>query len=220
MKVSKNIEREKKYLIQGIDRSLLKGVSSRNIKQYYLDINDSNIRYIIKSLFNIDSKTMKIISETRIRSDGRNYVITIKSGNLNERYEQEKTIPKDIAMNMLNSKIIGYITKTRFVYKGVEIDFFKNRDLCLAEMEYGDITEQEVDEYVIAVINEIAQGKAISINSTKLADGLLLYNDKIQLDIPINIPRNEDIKIIDIINDLKYKNRNLITPYNPFMNNL
>jgi len=220
MKVSNNIEREKKYLIQGINKSLFKGVSSRNIKQYYLNIDNGNIRRIIKLLFNLDEIGIRMIAEARVRSDGSGYVMTIKSGALNDRYEQEKSISKESAMKMINSNTIGYVAKTRFIYKGVEIDFFKNQDLCLAEMEYSNMTEQEVDEYVAYVIKEIAEGKAICQTSTKITNEVSDNNGILQLNIPTDIPPAESVMIVDVTNDARYKNRNLMTPCNSIINKL
>lgn len=213
-----SIEKEKKYLIQGLNKYLLNGVEHKDIVQYYLNL-DNDLKYIIKVMFDLDDRILKTIAEARIRMVAKNgYVITIKSGEANNRYEFEKPISKDFALKIIHDKSIGYVAKTRFEYKGVEIDFFKNRDLCLAEMEYCDMTEQEVDKYVRDIIKEIGEGKAKYGDAVKIADGLIMSNDKIQFDIPIEVANIKDIKIADVTDNVKYKNRNLMTSYKAIEN--
>lgn len=213
-----NIEKEKKYLIQGLSKYLLNGVEHKDIMQYYLNL-DNDLKHIIKVLFNLHDRITKTIIEARIRNINKNgYVITIKSGGSNNRYEFEKPISKEVALKIIHDKSIGYVAKTRFVYNGVEIDFFKNRDLCLAEMEYDDMTEKEVDEYIYEAIKEICDGKAQYINAVKIADGLIMNSGRIQFDIPMDAINIKDVKITDVTDNAQYKNRNLMTPYKPIEN--
>ena len=221
MSIVKNVENEKKYLIEGLPRDLLSGVERKNIIQYYLNIKDFDIKEIIKLWFGLDNIRLRKIAEARIRIiDNKSFVFTVKSGKLNKRYEKEKDIRRQIALRLIKSKAIGFVAKTRFVYKGVEIDFLKNRDLCLAEMEYDNMTEQEVDEYVKSVIKEICEGKAKDCSATPLTDELVENNGRIQLNIPIDNINIEDVKIVDVTNDPNYKNKNLMIPCNPLITTL
>jgi CYTH domain-containing protein len=204
-----NIEKEKKYLVKGLNENILKGLDCKRIIQYYLNIEDKEVRLLVKNLFHLQN--LKDIAEVRVRViNGEDFILTAKSHGLEIRKEYEQPILfKDRANELVKDKTIGVVVKSRYTYKGVEIDFLKTTNLCLAEMEYTDMTESEVDEYVKQVIEELSKRKTVAKNISQLENGLLLVGNRVQFDLP---ETESKIKILDVTHDINYKNKNLMIP--------
>jgi CYTH domain-containing protein len=183
------IEREKRYLIENFDKSLLECLGEPlHIEQYYLKMCD-----YVKSAINYyhGANARMGIVEARVRvvssKMGNMCYFTVKSdGNL-ARKESEVLIPEGVAENLIENFAETMVVKDRYMHRTglhiVEINNFLDRDLILAEIEYdGDMfTEEDIDEEMSQVISSL--------------DPNAIVGDKTR--------------------DDNYKNKNLALPYVP-----
>lgn len=148
-----NKETEIKFLILGLRENELYGYQSILINQYYLDVNSNKdlIFYLIKNEINLGN-----YSEARIRIiNNSEALITLKSNGFLERKEFEKRI------NILNAKkvastITKKIEKRRYIIQNknedrkIEVDFYKDSNLVVAEVEFDKdkYTEKEMKNFI------------------------------------------------------------------------
>ncbi len=183
------IEREKRYLIENLDRSVLESLGEPlHIEQYYLKMCDY-VKSAIKYYHGVNARM--VVAEARVRvvnsKRGNMCYFTVKSdGNL-AREESEVTIPMGVAENLIENFAETMVVKDRFMHRTglhiVEINNFLDRDLILAEIEYdGDVfTEEDIDEEMAQVVS--------SLDPNAIVSDKTLYSD--------------------------YKNKNLALPYVP-----
>ena len=165
-------ECERKFLITGMQEELLKHkCKKQEIKQYYLDINDDKIVTLLNKEF--DNKINFNIGEARIRIiDGNKAILSIKSGGtVVKRKEGEKEIPILIAEELTKSQ--KSVIKTRYLLMEkkdlkAEIDFYKDRDLCIMEIEYDENirTKQEIYALSKKLLDSKASIKDVSKDSS------------------------------------------------------
>lgn len=147
-----NIECEKKYLIQNLPTEKLKKLQKKNIQQFYLNKEDKNLQ---KELLTVFKQLPQNASEIRVRIiDNKSAVLTLKSAGTIQRLELEQTIDLDLAKQLINNYAISKIEKVRHIKLSpllkIEIDLYKDRELCVAEIEFNpdDFTLQEIDEFI------------------------------------------------------------------------
>ena len=183
------IEREKRYLIEGFDKRVLARLGEPiHMAQYYLHMCD-----YVKSAINYyhGTNARMMIAEARVRvvnsNMGKMCYFTVKSdGNL-ARKESEVLIPEGVAENLIENFAETMVVKDRYMHRTglhiVEINNFLDRDLILAEIEYdGDVfTEDDIDKEISQVITSL----------------------------------DPNAKITDKTLDGNFKNKNLALPYQP-----
>ena len=183
------IEREKRYLLENFDKSVLGQLGEPiHIEQYYLKMCD----YVKSAINYYHGQSARLMAdEARVRAVnnqyGKMYYFTVKSKGTTARKESEVLIPEGVAENLIQNFAESMVEKERYMHRSglhiVEINNFLDRDLIVAEIEYdGDMfTEEDIDE-------EMQQSIA-------------------SLD-PFAI-------VVDVTEDELYKNKNLALPYEP-----
>lgn len=146
-------ENELKFLINNMSEENLKKYQKHDIKQSYLDIKNENVKNLINKNFacQVDFN----YSEARMRViDNKYCFLTLKSNETNQRKEMEKEIAIPLSRQFL-PYVTKSLAKTRYLIKKandmtVEIDFYKDRDLCTIEIEYNDklYAENNIKDYV------------------------------------------------------------------------
>lgn len=146
-------ESEMKFLLENLKETDMKNFENHNIKQYYLDTKNENVRSLINKTFanqvNFD------YSEARVRIiDNAYYYLTLKSNETNGRKEMEKEIAKHLG-GLLLAHLVKSLEKTRYsIFKNenfnFEIDFYKNRNLCVGEIEYNTekLNEDNIKSFI------------------------------------------------------------------------
>ena len=155
LKNLKHNECEIKYVVENLPEENLKKIfKEHNIKQFYLNLQNNNVLQNIDKTFN-KAFNLNDIAEARVRLvNGSDAFLTLKSNGLKVRDEIEKEIPIPFAKDLIKySK--SYVEKTRykiFEHKGkkVEMDYYKNRDLCVMEVEYdeNELMEDDINSFV------------------------------------------------------------------------
>ena len=155
LKNLKHNECEIKYVVENLPEENLKKIfKEQNIKQFYLNLQNNNVLQNIDKTFN-KAFNLNDIAEARVRLvNGSDAFLTLKSNGLKVRDEIEKEIPIPFAKDLIKySK--SYVEKTRykiFEHKGkkVEMDYYKNRDLCVMEVEYdeNELMEDDINSFV------------------------------------------------------------------------
>lgn len=154
-----SVESERKYKLD-MDktelRKLTKGAEKKKIKQYYLDMYNSDVQRFLAKTFNRNIQ-FKDFGEARIRfvNDDRSYV-TMKSRGKSHRIEWEKEIPVFTAEDYLSHSVKN-LSKTRYIIhkdeeRGLvlELDAYKKAPLIILEVEYDAEKEnaESIREYV------------------------------------------------------------------------
>jgi len=167
-----NIECEKKYLIQNLSTEKLKKLQKKNIQQFYLNKEDKNLQ---KELLSVFKQLPQNAAEIRVRIiDNKSAVLTLKSSGTKQRLELEQTIDLDLAKQLINNHAISKIEKVRHIITTpllkLEIDLYKDRTLCVAELEFNpeDFTEAEIDEFVKNCLTKLDKNvKIIDVTENK-----------------------------------------------------
>lgn len=151
------IECEKKYRVYGLkETDMPKALSKRNLEQFYLDKENPKLKDFVCYIFDLKKEKLENISEARVRVvNGERFLLTIKSGGdmKREEYETEITF---LGEDLIRDYAISKISKTRYdcpsvsSYNTIEIDFYNDRDMVVAEMEFDpyELDELEVDKQV------------------------------------------------------------------------
>ena len=161
-----NIEREKKFLLQNYSNEDIELLISsefyenKSIEQYYLDLDSGLVQRAIEECFN--KETLTNAKEARVRViNGHKYIFTVKgSGNI-ERIECEFMLEKGEAYYLISQASTGVVKKNRTCIPTklgvVEIDYYKNRNLVVAEMEYDNtkVSDEEVYNAVDGIVKAI-----------------------------------------------------------------
>lgn len=151
----KHIECEMKYLVKNLSEDdVSKLYDANEIQQFYLNLKNNFVLNSIRKTFN-EAFNLEDFKEARIRiiNDEEAY-LTLKGNGTKIRQEYEKEVPITFAKE-LTKYATSVVEKNRFLLfesdsKKVELDFYKNKDLCILEIEYDENVNDESD------INEFA----------------------------------------------------------------
>ncbi len=146
----KHIECEMKYLVKNLsEEDVSKLYDANEIQQFYLNLKNDFVLNCINISFNEEFKP-EDFREARIRIiNGEEAFLTLKSSGSKLRQEYEKEVPITFAKE-LTKFATGVVEKNRFLLfesdgKKVELDFYKNKNLCILEIEYDQNLNDESD---------------------------------------------------------------------------
>lgn len=154
-----NVESELKFRLRGVNEEDLKQFTRQEINQYYLDLENGGLHNLINII--LKDKLSFEPSEARVRIiNERDSYLTLKNNELNNRQECELKVSPNYAHELLEYKD-KFIEKNRYRIlkekdKLVEIDFYKNRNLCIMEIEYDNRlnSEEQIFNFARKIIPE------------------------------------------------------------------
>lgn len=157
----KHNECEMKFVVKNLaEKDFGKIFKGNHIKQYYLELNNAKVIEKIDKTFN-KAFNLNDISEARVRIvDNYDAYLTLKSNGLKVREEIEKEIPITFA-NELVKFSNSCVEKTRFKVfendgKKVELDYYKDRELCVMEIEFDEnrYMEDEITDFASSIFGD------------------------------------------------------------------
>lgn len=170
-------EIELKYKINKIPPLQKEGMI---INQYYFDF----LKKQNSLIFLFQDLNFKEITEARIREikqkEEIEFILTLKSGEVNSRTEYEKSIDKKTAINLLKNNIVGKVKKRRY------------------EITLNNITF-EFDEY----LNSSKNLKTVEIELKELPTKIKIA------EIEGMLKHIFKLKFKNVTNDKNFKNKNL-----------
>lgn len=170
-----SVECEKKYRVFGLNEEDLKNISSRNLEQYYLNIENKKLRDFICYIFKVKDEELKDMAEARVRVvNGERYLLTVKGDGTGSRMELETELTF-LGEDIIRDHAVSKISKTRYDYNlpnscnVLEIDFYRDRDLVVAEMEYDpyEMDGYDVDKLVRGALKPFAPKLVIDVTEDK-----------------------------------------------------
>jgi adenylate cyclase len=161
-----NIERERRFFVDGRDEKPWRNDDPKHIVQHYLNrellsLNGNVLEYDGIVLFGLKDDDLARYKESkgwgaRLRRENDEFIFTLKTkGDLEDdasNYELEGKISERVYVKILDGRMTPYIQKTRYVWKDIqglewETDEFEGKlaGLVLVEVELD--AEQEIHEF-------------------------------------------------------------------------
>lgn len=153
MTAEENLERERRFLVDGREGKPWRTKPSIDIVQHYLEdgrlhLAGAVLCYDGVELFTLTDQQVSLIENhdgwgARLRKKGKVCIFTSKKGiNVDTAYEIEHEVPDDVYQNLLAKQPYPFVEKTRYVWEDEqglqwEIDEFEGAlaGLVLAEVE-------------------------------------------------------------------------------------
>ena len=170
------LENEKKYKITNLqEQSVSKYYKHKKIVQVYLDLDNINLRQYLLKLWG--STLLMLTKEARVRFiDETKAVLTIKTEGGMARMEHEQELNMVEAVSLKDAYGKSFVSKHRYriptcpKINDVELDFYTDRDLVVAELEFDPdkLKPMQVDMVVGSVIEFIDKNaKVLDVTEDK-----------------------------------------------------